>query len=96
MSNSRRQEITFGQFLAEHDAQSPSAYADYSNRVLQQKLEKLLGASSQKGDIIDWEVDGVRTSPIDHTTEMDSDFLQQVMSGKEKLNPIDETVRVID
>lgn len=66
VSNSRRLDITIGHFLSENHATSPSSYSDFTSQLLQKKLRAALGESAQEGSVVDWEVDGVRTSPIDH------------------------------
>ena len=98
VSNSQRQALTFGQFLSDHHFSSPSAYVDYASNVLQKKLAKTLGEPLSKGDIVYWEVDGVRTSPIDHSSSSASpaEYLQTIADGSELVQDVDELVNIVD
>ena len=66
VSNSRRQKLTFGKFLSDLHYTSANAYSDYASTLLQEKLSTVLGEPMRKEKVVDWELDGVRTSPIDH------------------------------
>lgn len=87
LSNERRSQLSIGQFLADHHASTTSAFTDFSSSLLQSKLQKALGKSSLEGDIVDWEVDGVRSSPIDHSNQVNiKNLLQDAKRGKESLS----------
>ena len=47
---------------------------------------------------MDWEVNGVRTQPVDHLFEADSaaSMLKDITSGKESIQQVDEKVKVFD
>lgn len=98
MSNKRRQALTFGQYLADHHYSSSGAYTDFAGKTLQKKLERTLGKSMQKGQVVDWELDGVRTSPIDHLNKDQSptDLMQSIVDGSEVTQPEDEQVKLVD
>ena len=98
ISNARRESITVGQYLAEHDASSASAFADYANGLLRQKLISSLGKGREDGDIIDWDVNGVRTQPVDHKIDdIDSkSLLKNIIKGNESLNEVDKLVKTVD
>ena len=95
VSNTRRQEITVGQFLTQNSSSSTAAYSDYSSRILSLKLKGILGESLRKGDIVDWEIDGIRTSPIDHNHENDDpNYLSSIANGFESISDKDKRVVV--
>ena len=84
--------------MAEHDASSASAFADYANGLLRQKLISSLGKGREDGDIIDWDVNGVRTQPVDHKIDdIDSkSLLKNIIKGNESLNEVDKLVKTVD
>lgn len=48
-----------------------------------------------KGDAVDWEIDGVRTSPIDHMGESDDpNYLNSIANGAESISNVDRRVTV--
>jgi len=96
VSNQRRQALTFGQFLSDHHFSSPTAFAEYSSNVLQKKLKNILGSKIEKGDVVDWEIDGIRTSPIDHVSVPGENYLQSVLEETEQIQDVDEKVDIVD
>lgn len=85
VSNSRRLGITIGQFLSENHSTAPSSYSDFTSQLLQRKLRAALGESAKDGSVVDWEVDGVRTSPIDHQASQDNyTLLSSIKKDQEK------------
>ncbi len=87
ISNSRRESISVGQYLREHDASSAAAFVDYSSNLLRSKLSTSLGQGLTVGKSVDWDLNGVRTSPVDHKIPADSArLLKEIADGKEKLN----------
>ena len=58
--------MTLKQYLASHHFTSTAAFDDYTSSVLKKKLAKVLGRPMEKGEVVDWDIDGLRTSPIDH------------------------------
>ena len=76
--------------MNENHSSSTAAYSDYSSKLLSQKLKGVLGESMTKGDIVDWEIDGVRTSPIDHQSEGDDlSYLNSIVKGAESISKRD-------
>ena len=58
--------------------------------MLQKKLSRALGANNASGaGIVDWEVNGVRTSPIDHFAE-NAQQLDKIASGLDKASEYEE------
>ena len=47
---------------------------------------------------IDWDVDGVRTSPIDHKSSSDSisSYMEDVANSSESIQDVDQTLSVTD
>lgn len=49
------------------------------------------------GDVVDWEIDGIRTSPIDHSSDADAaEYLSSVAKRKETASEVDQKVTLID
>ena len=97
VSNDRRQAITVGQFLSDHHYSAPQAFVGFSDSALSRKLSRVLGESelqNRSKTSVDWEIDGVRTSPIDHTAA--SVDLEAVANGSESVSPLGERVSVRD
>ena len=75
------------------------AFADYSDSLLRNKLGKVLGETLNREQNIDWEVDGVRTSPIDHksgSSDSVSSYLQDVANSNEFVSDVDQRISVTD
>ena len=99
VSNSRRQKLTFGKFLSDLHYTSANAYSDYASTLLQEKLATVLGEPMRKEKVVDWELDGVRTSPIDHhidQAETPNEYLSSVQDGTETVHQVDEKVDLVD
>ena len=98
VSNTQRKQITIGQFLADHHFSSSAAFADYSDTLLRKKLGKVLGDKLNRDINVEWDVDGVRTSPIDHKIDSDSisSFLQDVANSNESVQDADQRISVTD
>ena len=64
-----------------------SSFESYSNDILQNKIEKILGKKQQEAANVDWQIDEVRTSPVDHrasyTDEEIEKYLQAIVDQKE-------------
>lgn len=54
----------------------------------------------KEGEIVDWELDGVRTSPIDHNQETSANsptqLLKSISTGSETVQQVDELVGSVD
>ena len=94
VSNKSRQQITVANFLQDNHYLSQTSYSDYSTGILQKKLAKSLGSGLQSDNVVDWEVNGVRTAPIDQTS--DSLDLQSIADGTEQQSRLDQNVEVVD
>ena len=80
-----------GRFLTENHASASSAYSDFSSQQLKRKLRAVLGESSETGSVVDWELNGVRTSPIDHESQQDDyNLLASIQKGTEQAAGEDE------
>ena len=97
VSDSQRQQISMSQYLTQYDLSSSGSLVSQSTGMLKRKIASALGEDSASGSIVDWEVNGVRTSPLDHTQDSDpSARLSNIAQGIEKAQPDDEIVEMID
>lgn len=101
VSNLQRQDITLGQFLADRDASSISALKQHTTSLLRKKLVSALGEGAAAGEIMDWESNGVRTSPLDHKRRAEGasvgSMLKDVVQGTESQSrAVDEKVKLVD
>ena len=99
VSDSQRQQTSMGQFLTEYDLSSSGSLVSQSTGMLKRKIASVLGeeAASSPGQVVDWEVNGVRTSPLDHSQDINADAkLKSIVEGSEKAQQEDEIVEMID
>lgn len=99
VSDSQRQQTSMGQFLTEYDLSSSGSLVSQSTGMLKRKITSALGeeAASSSAQVVDWEVDGVRTSPLDHNQDIYADAkLKSIVEGSEKAQQEDEIVEMID
>jgi len=81
VSNEQRQSITMGRFLNEHDASASASLRHHATNLLRKRLSKALGETVSDSGIVDWEVNGVRTSPLDHHLSDNQGQLDKIASG---------------